>query len=92
MDFDVIKAIKDRTILPVVIDPSHSSGSADLVPFQFCAASAYQANGTIVEVIDDESDRRSIQCDGKQAVRLKVFEKMIQYQLALEQIHIDFTE
>ncbi len=92
LDFDVIRAVKERTILPIAIDPSHSSGVADLVPYQFSAASAYGANATIVEVIADDTDRRTILCDGKQGVRLKVFEKMIQYQLAFEKIAPDFRE
>lgn len=92
IDFDVIRAIKDRTILPIIIDPSHSAGYDELVPYQFCAASAYHANGTIVEVITDEMERKMIKCDARQAVRLKIYEKMIQYQLAVEKINIDFED
>ncbi len=92
IDFDVVKAIKDKTILPVIVDPSHSSGVADLVPFQFCAAGAYKSNGTIVEVIADDTERKCVQCDARQAVRLKVYEKMIRFQLELEKIQIDFAE
>lgn len=79
IDFDVIRAIKKRTILPVVIDPSHSSGLADLVPFQFAGSLSYGASGAMVEVIADGTDRKSIKCDGKQGLRLKNFEKLIQY-------------
>lgn len=92
IDFDVIPAIKERTILPVVIDPSHSAGNAPLVPFQFCGAGAYKANGTIVEVIADDAERKLIKCDAKQGVRMKVYEKMIQFQLSFEKIKIDFNE
>lgn len=90
IDFDVIRAVKERTILPIIIDPSHSSGYKELVPYQFSAASAYHANGTMVEVIADDIERKSIKCDARQAVRIKVYEKMIQYQLAIEKIDIDF--
>lgn len=92
IDFDVVPAVKERTVLPIIVDPSHSSGIADLVPYQFCASTAYQANGTIVEVITDTVARKSIQCDAKQAVRLSVYEKMIQYQLQVEKIGIEFKE
>jgi len=91
IDFDVIHAIKDRTILPIIIDPSHSAGFSDLVPYQFSAASVYGANGTMVEVIDDGVDRKSVRCDARQAVRLSVYEKMIQFQLAQENINIQFN-
>ncbi|MBN2030061.1 3-deoxy-D-arabino-heptulosonate 7-phosphate synthase [bacterium] len=92
IDFDVIRAVKDRTILPIIIDPSHSSGYNELVPYQFSAASAYRANGTMVEVIADDIERKTIKCDARQAVRMKVYEKMIQYQLAVEKINIDFED
>ncbi len=92
IDFDVIRAIQEKTILPVIIDPSHSSGVSDLVPYQFCAAGAYKANGTIVEVIADDTERKCIKCDARQAVRLRVYEKMIQYQLEMEKIKINFIE
>lgn len=92
IDFDVIRAIKDRTILPIIIDPSHSSGFSELVPYQFSAASVYRANGTMVEVIDDGVDRKSVRCDARQAVRLAVYEKMIQFQLAQEDMNIHFDK
>jgi len=90
IDLDVVPAVKNRTILPIVVDPSHSAGSADIVPLQFCAASVYLANGTLVEVIADDTDRKTILCDARQGVRLSVYEKMIGYQLALEEIDIRF--
>lgn len=92
IDFDAVFAIRERTVLPVVIDPSHSAGNAPLVPFQFCAASAYKANGTITEVIANDTDRKHILCDGKQGVRIKVYEKMVQYHLKQEELNYDFSE
>ena len=88
IDFDVVPAIKDRTILPVIIDPSHSAGVAELVPYQFKAASVYGANGTIVEVITDKIERREIKCDARQGVRLKTYEQMIKFQLEIEKLTI----
>ena len=90
IDLDVVPAVKNRTILPIVVDPSHSTGNADIVPYQFCAASVYQANGTLVEVIAEDTDRKSILCDARQGVRLSVYEKMVRYQLAVEEIDIRF--
>jgi len=92
IDLDVIRAVKDRTILPVIVDPSHSSGRSGLVPFQFAAASVYQAGGTMVEVIADDTDRKSVMCDAKQAVRIKTYEKMIQFQIQMEQMKIRLEE
>jgi 3-deoxy-7-phosphoheptulonate synthase len=90
IDLDVVPAVKNRTILPIVVDPSHSAGNADVVPYQFCAASVYGANGTLVEVIADDTDRKSILCDARQGVRLSVYEKMVRYQLAVEEIDVRF--
>jgi len=84
IDFDVIPTIKDRTILPVVVDPSHSSGIDRLVPYQFRAATAYGANGTITEVMHDEQDRKQLKCDAAQALALSDYEQLIQFQLSYE--------
>ena len=92
LDYDVVMAVKERTILPIIIDPSHSAGFAELVPYQFAAASNFSVNGTIVEVISDYIERHQIQCDAKQAVRMHVYEKMIRFQLEFEKIEIDFRE
>lgn len=92
IDFDVVRAVRNRTILPIVIDPSHSSGYSELVPYQFAAASVFEANGTMVEVIDDQVERKQIQCDARQGVRVHVYEKMIRFQLELEKIPVDFRE
>jgi 3-deoxy-7-phosphoheptulonate synthase len=92
IDLDVILAIRNRTILPVVVDPSHSSGFAELVPYQFSAASVYPSNGAMVEVILDETERKSIRCDARQAVRMSVFEKMIRFRLEIEKIPHSFEE
>jgi len=85
IDFDVIPAIKERTILPVIIDPSHSSGADRLVPYQFRAASAYGANGTITEVMHDLQDRKALRCDAAQALPLSVYEKLVRFQLKYEE-------
>jgi 3-deoxy-D-arabino-heptulosonate 7-phosphate (DAHP) synthase len=79
-------------VLPIVVDPSHSAGVADLVPYQFCGASVYRANGALVEVIADETDRKTILCDARQGIRLNVFERLVRFQLELERIHIGFEE
>jgi 3-deoxy-7-phosphoheptulonate synthase len=92
IDFDVVPAVRSRTVLPIVVDPSHSAGVADLVPYQFCGASVYRANGALVEVIADETDRKTILCDARQGIRLNVFERLVRFQLELERIHIGFEE
>ena len=92
IDFDVVPAVRERTILPVIVDPSHSAGFSELVPCQFAAASSFGVNGTMVEVISDQIERHRIQCDARQAVRMHVYEKMIRFQLEFEKIKLDFKE
>lgn len=89
IDFDVIPAIKERTILPVVIDPSHSSGIEKMVPYQFRGATAYGANGTITEVMPDDYERRQLRCDAAQALRLSKYEELIRFQLKFEETFPD---
>lgn len=90
IDFDVIPAIKERTILPVVIDPSHSSGADKLVPFQFRGATVYGANGTITEVMHDAQDRKLLKCDAAQALRVSDYENLVRFQLDYEGSMSDF--
>ncbi|GAA4203214.1 hypothetical protein GCM10022252_60510 [Streptosporangium oxazolinicum] len=47
--FGAIAALRARTDLPVVFDPSHSTGSASLVAPASLAASAYGADGLLIE-------------------------------------------
>ncbi|MER5646460.1 hypothetical protein [Streptosporangium sp. NPDC002524] len=47
--FGAIAALRAHTDLPVVFDPSHSTGSASLVAPASLAASAYGADGLLIE-------------------------------------------
>lgn len=47
--FHAIAALRARTGLPVVFDPSHSTGSASLVAPASLAAAAYGADGLLIE-------------------------------------------
>ncbi|MFF5246426.1 3-deoxy-7-phosphoheptulonate synthase [Streptosporangium sp. NPDC000095] len=47
--FGAIAALRARTDLPVVFDPSHSTGSASLVAPASLAAAAYGADGLLIE-------------------------------------------
>ncbi|WP_436763806.1 3-deoxy-7-phosphoheptulonate synthase [Streptosporangium sp. V21-05] len=47
--FSAIAALRARTDLPVVFDPSHSTGSASLVAPASLAAAAYGADGLLIE-------------------------------------------
>jgi 3-deoxy-7-phosphoheptulonate synthase len=57
--------LKERTSLPVIVDPSHAAGRRELVGPLSLAAAAVGADGIIVEVHPDPD--RAI-CDGRQSL------------------------
>ena len=70
LDVAAIPVLKRETHLPVIVDPSHAGGSADLVaPLSFAAIAA-GADGLIVEVHPDPATARS---DGDQSLALADF-------------------
>jgi 3-deoxy-7-phosphoheptulonate synthase len=70
--FDVlaIPALKELTHLPVIVDPSHSSGRRSLVPAASKAAIAAGADGLIIEVHPDPETALS---DGGQSLSFEDF-------------------
>jgi 3-deoxy-7-phosphoheptulonate synthase len=76
LDLTVIPALRRQTFLPVIVDPSHATGDATLVPAASRAALAAGADGLIVEVIAAGSDRAHIRCDGRQGIRPDVFREL----------------
>ncbi len=69
IDLNVVPAIQERTFLPIVVDPSHATGRADLVVPIAKAALAVGASGLIIEVISSRTDRCEVLCDASQAIR-----------------------
>ncbi len=67
--------LHDRTHLPVVIDPSHGTGHANLVSPMAAAAIAAGADGLIVEVHPDPETALS---DGYQSLTFEQFEETMQ--------------
>jgi len=50
LDLSAVPVVKGLAHLPVIVDPSHATGKADLVPPMSLAAVAAGADGIIVEV------------------------------------------
>lgn len=74
LDLSAIPLLKELTHLPVVVDPSHSTGMARLVKPMSLAAAAAGADGLIIEVHNDPS--RAL-CDGAQSLTPEVFEEVV---------------
>jgi len=70
LDISAVPVLKELTHLPVVIDPSHSTGHASLVPSMCYAAVAAGCDGLLVEV---HNRPETASCDGPQSLRPSEF-------------------
>lgn len=82
MDIAAIPVLKRETHLPVIVDPSHAGGRADLVAPLAMAAIAAGADGLIVEVHPCPADARS---DGDQSLTPAAFASMMTQVRAIAQ-------
>lgn len=74
LDLGVIPLLKERTHLPVIVDPSHASGLKRLVKPLSLAAAAVGADGVMIEVHNDPVHAL---CDGAQAVTPEEFKEIV---------------
>ena len=74
LDLAAIPVIRHLSHLPIIADPSHSTGRSSLVPPMTLAAVAAGAHGIIVEVHPDPAKAK---CDGAQALTFGNFEKLM---------------
>ncbi len=65
LDLSAIPVLHELTHLPVVVDPSHATGKAALVPSMAMAATAAGADGIMVEVHNNPA---CALCDGAQSI------------------------
>jgi len=72
LDLSAVPILKQLTHLPVVVDPSHGTGRADLVPSMALAAVAAGADGIMIEVHNDPP--RAL-CDGAQSLTPEEFSR-----------------
>ena len=70
LDLCAVPILKERTHLPVVVDPSHAAGRREWVPSLARAAVAAGADGLIVEVHPDPPKAAS---DGRQSLTPEAF-------------------
>lgn len=74
LDLTVIPALKERTHLPVIVDPSHGTGKRDYVAPMSLAAVAAGADGLLLEV-HPHPDRALV--DGHQSLSLDEFAELM---------------
>lgn len=75
LDLSVVPIIKQRTHLPIIIDPSHATGYRDLVEPISLAAIAAGCDGLIIEVHEDPENAWS---DGEQTVTPEMFKSIVE--------------
>jgi 3-deoxy-7-phosphoheptulonate synthase len=73
-DINAIPVLKSLTHLPVILDPSHSTGHADYVGAVARAAIAAGADGLIIEVHPDPAHALS---DGRQSLKPEKFVELV---------------
>jgi len=70
LDLSAVPAIKELTHLPIIIDPTHSTGRLSLIAPMSLAAVAAGADGLIIEVHHNPEEAL---CDADQALTPKMF-------------------
>jgi len=74
LDLSAVPVLKQRTHLPVIVDPSHGVGKWDLVPPMAKAAIAAGADGLLIEVHTNPEKAVS---DGEQSLKPDAFKKLM---------------
>jgi 3-deoxy-7-phosphoheptulonate synthase len=83
LDLSAIPVLKERTHLPVIVDPSHGTGYWNFVSSMSLAAVAAGADGLIIEV-HNRPDKAL--CDGAQSITPHLFEKLMKKITRLREI------
>ncbi|HEY3384259.1 MAG TPA: 3-deoxy-7-phosphoheptulonate synthase [Vicinamibacterales bacterium] len=73
LDLNAVPLLHRHTHLPVLVDPSHGTGEAWMVPTLACAAVAAGADGLLIEVHCDPANARS---DGAQSLTPEAFARL----------------
>ena len=73
LDLSAVPVLHRLTHLPVIVDPSHATGYAELVPPMALAAAACGADGIMTEV---HNDPMKALCDGAQSIRPEQFDEL----------------
>ena len=74
LDLSAVPVIKEKSHLPIIIDPSHATGKRDLVEPLAKAAIAVGADGLMIEVHNNPAKAL---CDGKQSIKPDKFDEIM---------------
>ncbi len=73
LDLSAVAVMREKSHLPIIVDPSHSTGSYKYVPPMAKAAVACDADGLMIEVHNDPAHALS---DGPQSLTFQHFEQL----------------
>jgi 3-deoxy-7-phosphoheptulonate synthase len=74
LDLGIVALAKQRTHLPVIVDPSHATGEPELIQPMALAAAAAGADGLLIEV---HPRPEQALCDGQQALTPERFQQLM---------------
>ena len=83
LDISAVPVVQAESHLPIIVDPSHSTGNRDYVIPIARAAVAAGADGLIVEV---HPEPEKALCDGQQSLNLQQFEVMMKQVRKIESV------
>ena len=83
LDLAAVPMLHELTHLPVIVDPSHATGIARMVPPMALAAAAAGADGLIIEVHNDPIHAL---CDGAQSLRPEEYDVLAKKVRAVREV------
>ena len=74
LDLSAVEVVKERSHLPIIVDPSHATGHREMVPAMAMAAIAAGADGIMCEV---HNDPEHAWCDGAESITPETFDDLM---------------
>ncbi len=84
LDLNVIEPLMEATPLPVIVDPSHATGTWTLVAGMSRAALAVGAHGLLIEVVEAAEKRTESSCDGEQGITPEILGEIMEVVASME--------
>ncbi len=75
LDISAVPVLKEKTHLPVIVDPSHAAGKRSLIPALARAALAAGADGILIEV---HYQPKTALCDSTQQLDIQGFSRLME--------------
>lgn len=79
LDLNVLPAVRSYTYLPVIVDPSHSTGVTSMVSLASRAAIEFGSDGLIIEIASDQVGTCRPKCDADQAIDPSTLREIIRF-------------